>query len=95
MLVNGEIPKGGMVRHKCHNRACCNPAHLELGEAQDNVQDMWDREEGAPKGNAKLTESQVLKIRASSLPSAELAKMYGVTRHHINSIKRGHCWSSL
>lgn len=33
----------GMVCHTCDNPPCCNPAHLYLGTAQTNVQDMIDR----------------------------------------------------
>lgn len=29
----------GVVRHACHNRLCCNPAHLRLGSHQDNYMD--------------------------------------------------------
>lgn len=28
--VNGSIPEGYEIHHKCHNRACCNVEHLEL-----------------------------------------------------------------
>lgn len=37
-----------IVRHKCNNKRCCNPHHLELGSYHDNCQDYWDSiEEGA------------------------------------------------
>jgi hypothetical protein len=39
-LFNGEINNGLVVRHKCHNPACCNPEHLDLGTQQDNIMDM-------------------------------------------------------
>jgi hypothetical protein len=37
--VTGEIPKGLVIRHKCHNPACCNPAHLHTGTQKENIQD--------------------------------------------------------
>lgn len=32
--------EGRLVRHLCHNRLCCNPAHLKGGTPLDNS---WDR----------------------------------------------------
>jgi hypothetical protein len=37
--VNGPIPKGKLVLHKCDNRCCVNPDHLFLGSQKDNCQD--------------------------------------------------------
>jgi hypothetical protein len=37
--VKGPIPKGMVIRHLCHNRACCNPDHLRRGTNKQNNQD--------------------------------------------------------
>lgn len=40
--VHGEIPKGNVVRHICHNKRCCNPTHLVIGTHKDNYNDSKD-----------------------------------------------------
>ena len=44
-LVNGKIEDKLLVRHKCDNRKCCNPDHLELGNKLDNTLDFQKRKE--------------------------------------------------
>jgi hypothetical protein len=59
----GEIKKGLVMRHKCDNRACINPSHLETGTQRDNLRDMFVRKRhsfGVRHGNAKLTDEDVL-----------------------------------
>lgn len=41
--VNGPIPPGQVVRHRCDNRLCYRLSHLELGTQADNVRDAAER----------------------------------------------------
>ena len=38
-LINGDIPNGLYIIHKCDVRHCINPHHLRLGTARDNLYD--------------------------------------------------------
>jgi HNH endonuclease len=31
-----------VICHRCHNRRCINPAHLDIGSRADNKRDDWD-----------------------------------------------------
>jgi predicted XRE-type DNA-binding protein len=39
ILHNGDIEKGLVIRHLCHNKLCVNPKHLKLGTYSDNAKD--------------------------------------------------------
>lgn len=42
-MFYGEIPRGLYVLHKCDQKACVNPKHLELGTAKKNIRDAHNR----------------------------------------------------
>jgi hypothetical protein len=96
MLHYGFMPEAHIC-HSCDNPACCNPRHLWAGTAADNMRDR-DRKrrnkqpKGERNGRAKLTQQQVLEIRASPLNGAELARRYGVTKQLISLIATGKLW---
>lgn len=81
-----------IVCHHCDNPSCCNPKHLYAGSKQDNANDAKSRNRlwsapGSKNPYSKLTESQVLDIRA--LPFTLALQKYGhiVSRGHICHIK--------
>lgn len=44
----GSFDKTLMILHKCDNKKCCNPEHLELGTNSDNVLDYLSKFEHKP-----------------------------------------------
>lgn len=65
----GQIPENYVIRHKCHNKSCCAPHHLEIGTQKENMQDTVKdglSARGSANATAKLTELQALFIRTIS-----------------------------
>jgi hypothetical protein len=88
----GEIPSGMMVCHACDNRLCVNPAHLFLGTAKQNSEDMTTKGRstfGEKNAMSKLTAEQVLEIRRLALEGKShqsISENYGVSRRLIGMI---------
>lgn len=87
--------------HSCDVPRCVNPAHLRIGNAKDNVQDMYDRDRamrGSRHKKAKLAEGQVAEILARlemGANRADLAREFRVSWDLIDRIKRGVCWKHV
>ncbi len=96
--VNDYIPDGFFVLHKCDNPSCVNVDHLFLGTHQDNMDDMVAKDRqvtGEDHGNAKLTETDVIAIRADTRLLREIAVDYGVSKTGIGEIKRRITWKQI
>ena len=101
----GDIPKGMVVRHLCHNPACINPDHLALGTYQDNSDDMTKanrQARGEGIASAKLSEAQAREIfalkpdgRAPNGFTGDLANRYGVDPTTIQHIWAKQKWKHI
>jgi hypothetical protein len=103
-LHNGTlIPSGMSVCHRCDVPACCNPDHLWLGTQKANMIDcaskgrhgVRDLPKGESHYNRKLTASDVLEIRGSSLPLPVLGRKYGVHAVTIFDVRHRRTWKHV
>lgn len=95
----GDIPVGHVVRHKCDNRLCANPEHLESGTPQQNVEDRVNRGRGGHgMAGAKVTPCKVREIRRSVAQGAtqkEIAERYKLSKGTVSLIVRGITWKEV
>jgi hypothetical protein len=100
-LVNGPIPEGMCVLHRCDNPPCCRVEHLFLGSQALNMADMnakGRQPKGSDNGRAKLTEADIPEIRgllAEGVVQREIGRRYGVASSQISNIKAGHRWNHV
>ena len=94
----GPIPAGMFVLHKCDVKTCVNPEHLFLGTQADNVADMKNKgrcNKGEDRPQAKLTEANVIAIRADTRPQRKIAEEYEVDQALIWKVKHRKAWSHV
>jgi hypothetical protein len=101
-LAGNTIPEGHLIRHKCRNRHCVNPEHLETGTQAENMADRVrdgtaTYPQGESHGRSKLTEEQVRAIRGNpdNKTGVELSKEYGVAVQAISRIISRRTWKHI
>jgi hypothetical protein len=102
-LANGPVPAGLWVLHHCDIPACVRPDHLFLGTPGDNSSDMAakgraDPRKGSARTHARLSEADVIAIRAAraqGATGAQLARQYGVHRSSIYHICQRDYWKHV
>jgi len=99
-LINGPIPYGLCVCHKCDNPSCVNPAHLFLGTASANAKDRENKGRGRTtkgllNGHSKLSEKQVYEIRSATGLHKDIAEQFGIKRSTVGMIKNKLLWKHL
>lgn len=94
-----------VVRHKCDNPPCCNPAHLIAGTQADNLRDMCERgrhghtgSQGIRHPQAKLTDDLVRRIRtlhAGGRSQRSLGREFGVHSTTIHLVVTRKKWQHV
>lgn len=102
-LKNGqELTKDQHVCHRCDYPSCVRPDHLFIGDPQANTDDKmrkgrhkYGHLQGEKHGCSKLTEQQVLAIRASVGPSRIIAEQYSISGRQVRDIRRRKVWRHI
>jgi hypothetical protein len=92
----GFILEGMFICHSCDNKVCVNPAHLFMGTAKDNTDDMIRK--NRHHFWKKLTPHKVIEIRkllSEGKPNLSIGEMFGVSRSMISAIKKGQAWTHV
>lgn len=103
ILWKGEIPNGMYILHSCDVPLCCNPEHLHLGTAQDNINEMKERGRerkalGEKNRHAKLNDNIVLEIRKlyrSSLTQAQIMEKFNLPSSTTSYIVNNKTWKHI
>lgn len=88
-----------VTRHKCDNKQCINPNHLEAGTPQDNSNDAVKRNRspvGERNGTAKINKKKVLEIKSLLLNTdyslQEIADISKTSKSIVCKIKLYETW---
>lgn len=94
----GKIGRQEYVLHKCDNKKCLNPDHLEIGTALKNKNDERSRlglNLGEKQPSSKLKEWQALEVIYGQETCRKLADRFGVNIGTIEKIRSGKTWGWL
>lgn len=113
-LAHGPIPDSVDILHKCDTPACVRDEHLFEGNQLENMRDCWKkgrgfipktnhrRVRGEQSGAAKLTEMDVIAIRAAHQLAngawgtrRALALQFNVSEQNIGSIISRETWKHV
>ena len=100
VVVNGPVPSGLCVCHRCDRPLCIAPNHLVAQTVAANMHDKSERDRvkksyGMQNGSAKFTDSQIRAIRKDSRPQWLIAEHYGVHENTISCIVRRITWTHV
>lgn len=96
LLTHGKLDPHAVLRHRCDNKKCCNPAHLIPGTQLENIADakrrgLYEkaRHKGTKNGRAKLNYDAAQCIRRAyglGLSQTLIAEIFGVSQVSVSKI---------
>ena len=101
LKIGRPLTRSEFACHTCDNPSCVNPDHLFLGSAKLNSEDMvrkGRKEKGEDVGGAKLTEKDVIRIRAlykKGKTQKYIAKLFSVTPDNVGAVVKGKTWKHV
>lgn len=98
--LNGKLPEGMEIDHKCEVKSCVFPDHLEAVTHGENMhraalKGAW---RGERNSNAKRTEEEVRRIKRlhlGKIPIKSIAKLLRIPERSVYAILAGECWSHV
>lgn len=95
-LVNGPIPAGLQICHRCDNRVCCLPSHMFLGTAKDNSDDAVAKgrdRRGKQRGVRNLPpadRAELVRLALAGEPRPALAERFNLSERNVYYILAKH-----
>ena len=98
-FAHGEPPPGKpWALHSCHTPMCCHPGHLRWGTEVENAADRRGDGTamlGEEHPGARMNDTTVRAVRASSERTSDLARRYGVSVGCISAIRKRVTWRHI
>ena len=87
----GTIPKDKVINHKCSNRRCVNPSHLEVVTQTENCR------HGAGTTLNPIQAKTIKRLKPYKVKGLQhkLAAKYNVSRQLIHDILAGRAWRNI
>jgi hypothetical protein len=92
LMTGKRLTPGILMRHKCDNRVCCNPNHLEEGSHAKNMDDMKERQR---HGMPHQTVRHIKKLILQKVPYSVIAERYGVSKSLVSEISNGRAYAHV
>lgn len=108
IIAGRTVHEGRVCVPSCGEPLCINPEHTKIQTNADhlariselgtsgtaNIRRSAKISETRRAKHAKLTQEDVIQIRASNLTQRELSQIYGICQNRISMIKQGKAWKS-
>ncbi len=84
----GNLPDDLVVHHKCNNKACVNPSHLEACTFAENIK--YAAIDGLMGKSTVDNLQEIISLADAGWSQKEIARKYGISRQALYSITKGH-----